>query len=154
MPELTKAKGDAAPRVERFFRLVEQTAAPMTTALTLLRSLRRKFPSARGEELIASTEQLFRCWARFDDWMGAVSLLRAVPLQRSYRLAAFATDMTKWLQSQDELFDALRVLTHTEGGGRLSLNEALAWLNTDRDGEGDRQATAGSQPAAGKQGMT
>ncbi len=136
VPKLHNNRTDAAPRVERFFALVAATAIPITTALTLLRALRRKFPAARGEEIIASAEQLFACWARFDDWMGAVSLMRAVPLQRGYRLSDFADELTRWLDSQDELFDALRSFAKHEDSGRLSVREVLAQLNAS-DAEAD-----------------
>ena len=133
--ELPDPHADAAPRVERFFLVVEQTGAPMATALSLLRALKRKFPAARGESLIAATEQLFRCWARFDDWMGAVSLMRAVPLQRGYDIGAFAEALAAWLAGHDDLFDALRTFSRSEGGGRLTIAETLA------------QLTAAEQPA-------
>ncbi len=133
VPTLEPPQSNAAPRVERFFQLLHHCKAPLSTALTLLRALRRKFPAARGEDLISATEQLFHCWARFEDWMGAVSLMRAVPQQRHYPLTNFASDTVTWLASQDELFDALRALSHAEGGGRLSLKEALAQLNSAAD---------------------
>ncbi len=65
---------------------------------------------------------------RFDDWMGAVSLLRAVPTQRSYAIGTFARDMVTWLKRHEDLFDALRDFTRLEGHGRQPVAAVLRTL--------------------------
>ncbi len=121
--------GTAAARVEAFQALVQRSAAPAELAFNLLQALARKFPAARGAELLAACELLFPSWARFDDWMGAISLLRAVPTQRSgLSLIAFAESMASWLATEDDLFEALRSFTRREAAGRSTVAGVLREL--------------------------
>mgnify|MGYP002633928695 CR=1 FL=1 len=124
--ELVQLLGGARPATE-FLTLCERVDAG-EAGLPLLRSLARKFPAATPEERIAAAETLFTQWSRFDDWMGAVSLLRAVPTQRSYPLAHFARDMGAWLEGQEDLFDALREFTQLEGHGKQPVAAVLHQL--------------------------
>jgi len=101
---------------------------PLDTAVSLLRGLRKKFPAARGPALLAACERLFAAWAPFDDWMGAVSLLRAVPVQRTLRLERFVDDLVGWLQAEEDLFDALRSFSRLEGRGQRPVAEVLVHL--------------------------
>ncbi|MFT4977264.1 MAG: UDP-N-acetylglucosamine--N-acetylmuramyl-(pentapeptide) pyrophosphoryl-undecaprenol N-acetylglucosamine transferase [Myxococcota bacterium] len=121
-------EGDPAGRVDAFFALCAEHEAPPDLALSLLAALHRKFPAARGDTLIQGAGRLFAAWGRFDDWMGAVSLMRAVPTQRQLSLDDFATHLIAWLETQDELFDALRVLARTERHGERSIAETLTML--------------------------
>ena len=61
-------------------------------------------------------------------WMGAVSLLRAVPTQRSLPIGAFASLVSEFLDGRDDLFDAAADLTRLEGGGERPIAEALRLL--------------------------
>jgi len=130
-PELPGPVGDPSERVRRFLALCTDHAIPLDTAITLTRNLARKFPAARGQALLEGLELLIPTWARFDDWMGAISLLRAVPTQRGLPLEAFARQMATWLKKQEDLFDAVRDLSRTEGGGKRTIAEALRILTTE-----------------------
>ncbi|MFT5686011.1 MAG: UDP-N-acetylglucosamine--N-acetylmuramyl-(pentapeptide) pyrophosphoryl-undecaprenol N-acetylglucosamine transferase [Myxococcota bacterium] len=126
MPELTE--GVSAERIGGFFDLCRRCDIPTDIAISLLHGIYRKFPAARGGALLDGVEALFTCWAPFEDWMGAVSLMRAIPVQRQLTLAVFAERIARWLAGQDELFDALRDFTREEGHGRRSVAETLAIL--------------------------
>ena len=115
-------------RVEDFLAAVRGNRVPLDTAVALLKSLRRKFPAATSGDLSGACVALFACWARFEDWMGAVSLLRAVPVQRTLRLADFVASVTAWLESEDDLFDALRAFARLEQRGQRPVAEALRLL--------------------------
>lgn len=119
---------DAGSALGRFVGLCETHQVPIDQALQIARGLDRKFPAARGAEILAASELLLPAWARFDDWMGAISLLRAVPTQRTLTLPAFARDMVTWLGLQDDLFDALRDFSQLEASGARPVAEVLALL--------------------------
>ncbi|MDG1484046.1 MAG: hypothetical protein P8R54_30925 [Myxococcota bacterium] len=121
-------KGVSAARIGDFFALCHRCAVPTDIALSLLNAIHRKFPAARGSSLLGGVEVLFSCWSPFEDWMGAVSLMRAIPVQRQLSLAMFAEEVSAWLAGQDELFDALREFSRVEGHGRRSVSETLAIL--------------------------
>lgn len=126
-PELLALCG-GAQGAERFLALCDAHGVT-DEGPSLLNALDRKFPAAHGDQLLSAAEVLFPVWARFDDWMGAVSLLRAVPTQRSYAIAEFARDMAAWLASQQDLFDALRDFTRLEGRGRKPVAAVLSQLS-------------------------
>ncbi len=121
-------QGASAERIAGFFDLCRRFEIPTEIAISLLHGIHRKFPAARGAALLAGVERLFTCWAPFEDWMGAVSLMRAVPVQRQLTLAAFSERLAVWLAGQDELFDALRDFSRVEGHGQRSISETLALL--------------------------
>jgi len=112
----------------RFVSLCQERALPMQPAVHLARSLARKFPAAEGPELLAACELLLPAWARFDDWMGAISLVRALPTQRSLSLPAFSRQLTRWLAQEQDLFDALRRFSRLEEGGARPVSEVLTIL--------------------------
>jgi len=118
----------ASERVERFLSAVEAAGAPGDTAIALVRGLRRKFPSASLDAIVDATHTLFPAWARFADWMGAVSLVNALPVQRTISIAEAADAITTWLAREDDLFDALRRFARLEGNGARSLPEVLRAL--------------------------
>lgn len=120
--------GDPADHVGRFFTACSAHDVPGELALSLLRAVHRKFPAARGAVLVSGIETLFATWAPFDDWMGAVALMRAVPTQRRLTLVRFAELVEAWLSCYHELFDAVRDLTRTEHHGQRSIAEALTLL--------------------------
>ncbi|HEV7554229.1 MAG TPA: hypothetical protein VGO00_02175, partial [Kofleriaceae bacterium] len=118
----------ASERVERFLAAVEAAGAPGDTAIALVRGLRRKFPSASLDAIVDATHTLFPAWARFADWMGAVSLVNALPAQRTLSIAEAADAIATWLAREDDLFDALRRFARLEGNGARSLPEVLRAL--------------------------
>jgi len=121
---------DPAPRLARFAALCQRCALPMDRARALTRTLAKTFPAARGEALLAAAEVLYPAWARFDDWMGAISLLRATPTQRGYDIGEYARDCAAWLAECEDLFDGLREFSRLEGGGERTVAEVLRLLRT------------------------
>ena len=117
-----------AEAAERFLRLCSSVNIE-DEGVALLKSLSRKFPAATPEQRVAAAEVLFPVWASFDDWMGAVSLMRAVPTQRVYALGDFAASMAAWLGGEEDLFDALRDFTRLEAHGQRSVSDVLAELS-------------------------
>jgi hypothetical protein len=122
-------ESDADDKVQRFAEILEAGAIPFDTGVALLKALHRKFPAASSDDLIASAERLFATWGRFDDWMGAVSLMRAVPTQRELGLDRFSDNMAQWLEREEDLFDALRDFTRLEQSGERSVSEVLTLLS-------------------------
>ena len=127
---------EPSDRVESFFAVVAESGCTSDHALSLLKALRRKFPAASGAELGKAAEQLFLIWSPFGDWMGAISLLRAVPVQRSYGISSFASAIGEWLAGQEDLFDAQRAFARLENGGRRTIAETLRLLTAERAVEG------------------
>ena len=125
-------EGEVPPTVEpvepvrRFLALAE--GLPLDHAVSALLAVRRKFPTAGPGELLAAAHTLFPLWARFDDWMGVMSLLRAIPVQRVFQLADFARDLALWLAEEEDLFDALRRFARLENDGQRPVAEVLRQL--------------------------
>ena len=119
---------DPAPRLARFADLCRRCDLPLDRARALTRALAKTFPAARGEALLGAAEVLYPAWARFEDWMGAISLLRALPTQRGYDIGEYARDCVAWLEGCEDLFDALREFSRLEGGGERTAAEALRLL--------------------------
>jgi len=117
--------------VSSFFVLCEAHAIELSMALRVTRALAKKFPLATPTLLHGSLHQLLPLWARFDDWMGVVSLLRALPTQKLYRLDHFTEHLSLWLAGQEDLFDALRTFVRLEGGGQRTVSEVLRGLTQE-----------------------
>ena len=126
VPDLADAE---ASGIGRFVALCERDSVPFESAELVIRGLSKKFPAATGAELVAAADALFPVFAQFDDWMGAVSLLRAIPTQRNYRLETFVADVLPWLARHDDLFDAVRDLSRLEAAGDRSVAEVLRLLS-------------------------
>jgi UDP-N-acetylglucosamine--N-acetylmuramyl-(pentapeptide) pyrophosphoryl-undecaprenol N-acetylglucosamine transferase len=118
----------AAIRVEKFLAAVETAQVPIETAIALVRGLKRKFPAAGLDALVDACGVLFPAWARFADWMGAVSLVNALPLQRGVAVGEVAAGLVTWLERETDLFDALRRFAHAHGNGARSLGDVLRAL--------------------------
>ena len=120
----------AAPeaRLRQYLALVAASGCPADVALQLATDLDRKFPTADGEALLAALAVLLPAWARFDDWMGALALLRALPTQRGLLLSAFAAALAPWLAQQDDLFEAVGAFSRLEGNGSRPVAEVLRLL--------------------------
>ena len=125
---LLAGSDDTVALLGRFVAACTGSGVPTDTALLLTEALVRKFPASHGLELVESTERLLAAWARFDDWMGAVSLMRAVPVQRRLTLGGFSERLSTWLSLEDDLFDATRAFTRLEGAGRMQVDEVLTML--------------------------
>ena len=125
---------DASQRIQCFATLCAENQVDLDCAIHLTKTLARKFPTADGEALLKAAEFLFPAWARFDDWMGAVALLRAIPTQRDFELRAFASQLSRWLAKEEDLFDALREFSRLEGNGVRNVSEVLQQL---AQGKGD-----------------
>ncbi len=125
---LALARMIGADGIEGFLDLCDAHAVPSEVGFTLVRALDRKFPAADADALRRALAVLLPVWAGFDDWMGAVSLLRAVPVQRTLSIRGFADLVARWLAGRDDLFDATADLTRLEGGGARPVAEALALL--------------------------
>lgn len=123
----------AAERVDGFLELCASVDIPLDEAMSIMSALHRTFPRASGDELVAAARLLLPVWARFEDWMGAISLLRAVPTQRTLPLLPFAEQVATWLATQDDLFDAVARFSRLEGHGKRTVPEVLHHLNA---GEG------------------
>lgn len=123
-----RRRAPAAARVDRFLSVVESTGVPLETAIAIVRNLRRKFPGATLDAVVDACVTLFPAWARFSDWMGALSLVNALPVQRGITVGEVAAAMVIWLERESDLFDALRRFAHLEGNGSRSLTEVLQQL--------------------------
>ncbi len=128
VPDPGPPRTDAAALLTRFVALTNAEGVPLDTAMTLAEGLLKRFPAARGSDLLVGLEALLPAWARFDDWMGAVSLLRAVPTQRTLTLPEFGRRLARWLDQHEDLFDAVRAFSRLEGGGQRTVVEVLAVL--------------------------
>jgi predicted glycosyltransferase len=118
----------ANDRIARFLGALEASAAPADSAVAIARSLRRRFPGAGLDAVVDACCVLFPVWARFGDWMGALSLANAIPTQRAMSLKDAAVEIATWLTHEDDLFDALRRFSHLEGHGARSLAEVMRAL--------------------------
>ena len=127
-------KGPRGGEVGAFFALCDTLEIPADHAASLGMALSRKFPAAGGEALVEACRRLLPELARFQDWAGAVALLRAVPAQRTIGPVACADALVGWLAKERDLFDAQRSLVHLESGGQRSLVEVLRLLSQSPSG--------------------
>jgi predicted glycosyltransferase len=123
-----RRRSPTGDRIERFLAVMEATNAPVDSAIAIARGLRRRFPGAGLDAVVDACGVLFPVWARFGDWMGALSLVNALPVQRTMPIAEAASALAAWLAREDDLFDALRRFAHLEGHGARSLGEVMRAL--------------------------
>lgn len=150
-PQALPAAGKAHEHIARFFDLLDASGPSglnLEISINLMRSLRQKFPAAGGKSLLDAAELLFPAWARFGDWMGAVALMRAIPVQRSLDVGTFAASMTAWLAHEEDLFDALRSFSHLEAAGQRTVVEVLHILTNRLTNRPGTMAEAPSAAAA------
>ncbi len=131
LPGPARRRSPPAIRIDKFLAAAEQAEAPLATAIAIVRGLKRKFPAAGLDALVDACVVLFPAWARFADWMGAVSLVNALPFQRGVPIGEAAAGLAAWLAHETDLFDALRRFAHLEGNGARSLGEVLRALPTE-----------------------
>ncbi len=98
---------------------------PAELLVSLCTQLSRRFPAAPPLEVARSTEKLLDACARFGDWMGLLSLLRAVPTQRAYTIEEFTGDLIVFLGTYKDIYEALRELAAAEGNGQVAVAEIL-----------------------------
>lgn len=125
---LAPKPAQVAERLDKWRGILALHQPPDDLAWSLLQGIARKFPLSERGELIAGAELLFAAWAPFDDWMGALSLLRALPTQRQLGVIRFAEWMGEWLAGHEDLFDALRDFSRLEQGGKRSVSEVMLAL--------------------------
>lgn len=127
-PGAPPSAGATASRLARFLGEAEAARVPVETALHLTEGLMRKFPAARGDDLLGAVSVLFPAWGRFDDWMGALALLRALPTQRRLEVEEYARRTAAWLARHDDLFEATAEFSRLEGAGARPVAEVLERL--------------------------
>jgi len=127
IPEAARAP-DPAALLRQFVDHCDAHDAPPDLAVRLLEGLARKFPAADGPALLGAWALLAPAWGRFDDWMGAVALLRAVPVQRGLEVGAFAEAVAAWLGRHSDLFEAVAEFTRLEGSGARTVDDVLRTL--------------------------
>ncbi|MCK6518378.1 hypothetical protein L6R46_25375, partial [Myxococcota bacterium] len=125
--EVPKDPPPAAPLLRLLGRF-DTIGLPPERGAELVLGLRRRWPAATPMELYGATDALLTAFVPFDDWGGAVALLRAMPSQRTWALGSFAEAFSRWLRRERDLFDAQRSFVRVEGGGKRSLAESLALL--------------------------
>jgi UDP-N-acetylglucosamine--N-acetylmuramyl-(pentapeptide) pyrophosphoryl-undecaprenol N-acetylglucosamine transferase len=123
--DVPDVKAAAAASVARFVDLCVTSNAPALVALTVAETIARRFPAAGPRDLLAACEALFPTFARWDDWMGALAFVRALPQQREYALARCAPDLAAWLARAEDPYAAQKRLNGLEGGGARPLFEVL-----------------------------
>jgi UDP-N-acetylglucosamine--N-acetylmuramyl-(pentapeptide) pyrophosphoryl-undecaprenol N-acetylglucosamine transferase len=123
-----RRRAPATVRLESFLSALEASSPPLDTATSIVRTLRRKFPAASIDAIVDACGVLFPAWARFADWMGAVSLVNALPVQRTASINEISAAMVTWLAGETDLFDALRRFARLEGNGTRSLPDVLKAL--------------------------
>jgi hypothetical protein len=119
--------------LDRWRQILAVHQPPNDLAWTLLQGIARKFPLSERGELITGAELLFAAWAPFGDWMGALSLLRAIPTQRQLTVTRFGEWMGEWLVGHEDLFDALRDFSRLEQGGNRTVSQVMLALSEQAD---------------------
>lgn len=127
---------------EAILERIDRCAVPAEPAARLLLDIVRRFPAARKAELPEVAERLWLALRRFDDWPGAIALIRALPVQRGLPIAPVIEQLCDWLSIEDDLFEAQRALVRLEGMGQRPLGEVLRLL---------RQRPREEQPLFGAQ---
>ncbi|MBK9648113.1 MAG: hypothetical protein IPO67_23665 [Deltaproteobacteria bacterium] len=125
--EIPKDPPPAAPLLSLLGRF-DTIGLPPERGAELVLGLRRRWPAATPMELYSAADTLLTAFVPFEDWGGAVALLRAMPSQRTWALASFADALSRWLTHERDLFDAQRSFVKVEGGGKRGLAESLALL--------------------------
>ena len=126
-------KGGGGGALDRLDGLLQEAHdLPSDILLHLLTGLQRRFPAARPSEVLDAATRLLPGWRTLagtpPDWMGPVSLLRALPTQRQYPIRDFAPIYAQWLSGLDDPYDGLRAFSALEGNGRRPVPEVLALL--------------------------
>jgi hypothetical protein len=104
--------------VARFLALCGEHGADPAVADAIAETLRRRFPGAGPREVLSACEALFPRFAQWGDWLGAHSLLRALPTQREYTLSSFVDDFLRWTATDADAYVALQRYHRHESDGR------------------------------------
>jgi UDP-N-acetylglucosamine--N-acetylmuramyl-(pentapeptide) pyrophosphoryl-undecaprenol N-acetylglucosamine transferase len=109
--------------------------APPEIVAQLVHGLARRWPASAGQERAEAAIRLIEALRPFDDWPGALALMRAMPQQRTWSLTAFADEAAQWLATETDLFDAQRSLVRMEAAGQRGLAETLRLLRQGAEDE-------------------
>lgn len=104
--------------VARFLDLCRESGVETGVASSIVDMLANRFPAATPSDLLAACEALFPGWQTWGDWLGTLSLLRALPTQRDYPLSTFTIDMVRWAAGAPDPYAALRHYHRLEAEGR------------------------------------
>lgn len=127
VPKVPRKPEAPRARIVRFLDAADAAGAPADLAAQLAASVDRAWPAARGAALLEACEALIDVFAPFRDWMGAVALVRAFPVQRGADVAVAVAPIRRWLAKEADLFDAQRALTRRLQAG-LPFGESLSAL--------------------------
>jgi UDP-N-acetylglucosamine--N-acetylmuramyl-(pentapeptide) pyrophosphoryl-undecaprenol N-acetylglucosamine transferase len=128
-PVTLPTHGPAGGEVPEFFAMCDALRVPADAAAAIVAALSRRWPAAGGDAMSSASRALLTALARFDDWPGAIALIRALPAQRTVSVGATVDAVAAWLATEHDLFDAQRALLRTEAGGQRSLVEVLRLLS-------------------------
>ena len=115
----------AGASVARFVALCGEVGVDVSQAVAVAETLARRFPAAGPVDVLDACITLFHLFGRWQDWMGVLSLLRSIPVQREYSLTACAPALARWLADAEDPYVALKHLHALEGGGARPLAEVL-----------------------------
>ena len=118
-------RAPAGASVARFVALCGEVGVDVSQAVPVAEALARRFPAAGPRDVLDACITLFHLFGRWQDWMGVLSLLRSIPVQREYSLAACAPALARWLADAEDPYVALKHLHSLEGGGARPLAEVL-----------------------------
>lgn len=116
--EVAEPRASKGASVARFLDLCRESRVDSAVAGSIADTLAARFPAATPADLLAACEALFPQWATWGDWLGTLSLLRALPTQRDYAIRAFAADIGRWSARAEDPYVALRHYHQLEGEGR------------------------------------
>lgn len=116
--------------VEGFLNRCEGLRVDPDLALDLVSALRRAFSAASQEATTGAALAWLEACAPFDDWMGALALLKAVPPQRTWDPGAFVAEAGAWLATETDLFEATARFSRLEGRGARTVPEVLHRLKS------------------------
>lgn len=108
-----------------FLALCGRVGVTPARALPVTQRLRQLFPASDPAALLDACEALWPAVAPWDDWEGLHAVLRALPVQREWRIGAFARRLGAWAAAFDDPYDLLRAL-HTGTARGAPLAEVLA----------------------------
>lgn len=118
------ARWVAAPAAG-FLTLCAELPAPPVEVLPLAQRLRQLFPASDPPALLAACRTLLPALAPWADWTGALSVLRALPVQREWTVPRFAERLAVWARAHEDPYDLLRAL-NAGLARRVPLAELLA----------------------------
>ncbi len=123
-----KTRPSAGGDILLVLQAAESLRCPPEVLVSLAEQAQRHFAATSGEQLTASLIQLLGIFQPFQDWMGALALLRSLPNDRRLTLGAALPLIRAWLEREEDLFEAQRRMLHQDGLERRTLAEILSIL--------------------------